>query len=41
MVSMRIVPPLDRGTTWIEIAAAGPSAQVRATLQLSSQRPSR
>jgi hypothetical protein len=37
MVSMRIVPPLDRGTTWIEIAAAGPSAQVRATLQLSSQ----
>jgi hypothetical protein len=41
IVSMRIVPPLDRGTTWIEIAAAGPSAQVRATLQLSSQRPSR
>jgi hypothetical protein len=34
---MRIVPLLDRGTTWIEIATAGPSAQVRATLQLSSQ----
>ena len=41
MVSMRLIPPLDHGTTWIQIAAAGPSAQVRATLPLSSQRPSR
>ena len=37
MVSMRIVPPLDRGTAWIDIAAAGRSAEVRATLPLSSQ----
>ena len=36
-VWMRIVPPLDRGTAWIEISAAGRSAQVRATLPLSSQ----
>ena len=41
VVSMRIVPPLERGTTWIEIIATGPSAQVRATLPLSSPRPSR
>jgi hypothetical protein len=34
---MRIVPPLDRGTAWINIAAAGRSAEVRATLPLSSQ----
>ena len=33
----RIVPPLDRGTAWIQIAAAGRSAEVRATLPLSSQ----
>jgi len=37
MVSMRIIPPLDRGTAWIDIAAAGRSAEVRATLPLSSQ----
>ena len=37
VLSMRIVPPLDRGTTWIELSAAGRSAQVRATLPLSSQ----
>jgi hypothetical protein len=37
MVSMRIVPPLGRGTAWIDIAAAGRSAEVRATLPLSSQ----
>ena len=36
-VWLRIVPPLDRGTAWIEISAAGRSAQVRATLPLSSQ----
>jgi hypothetical protein len=34
---LRIVPPLDRGTAWIEISAAGQSAQVQATLPLSSQ----
>jgi hypothetical protein len=34
---LRIIPPLDRGTAWIEISAAGRSAQVRATLPLSSQ----
>ena len=37
VLSMRIVPPLDRGTAWIQIAAAGRSAEVRATLPLSSQ----
>ena len=36
-VWLRIIPPLDRGTAWIEISAAGRSAQVRATLPLSSQ----
>ena len=36
-VWLKIVPPLDRGTAWIEISAAGRSAQVRATLPLSSQ----
>ncbi len=36
-VWLRIVPPLDRGTAWIEISAAGRSAQVRATLPLSTQ----
>jgi hypothetical protein len=34
---LRIIPPLDRGTAWIEISAAGRAAQVRATLPLSSQ----
>ena len=34
---LRIIPPLNRGTAWIEISAAGRSAQVRATLPLSSQ----
>jgi hypothetical protein len=39
MVAMwlRIIPPLDRGTTWIEISATGRSAQVRATLPVTSQ----
>ena len=36
-VWLKIVPPLDRGTAWIEISAAGRSAQVRTTLPLSSQ----
>lgn len=34
---LEIVPPLDRGTAWIELSAAGRSAQVRATVPLSSQ----
>jgi hypothetical protein len=37
MAWLRIVPPLDRGTIWIEISAVGRSAQVRATLPLSSR----
>ena len=36
-VWLRIVPPLDRGTAWIEISGAGRSAQVRVTLPVSSQ----
>ena len=36
-VWLRIIPPLDRGTTWIQISATGRTAQVRATLPLSSQ----
>ena len=36
-VWLKIVPPLDQRTAWIEIHAAGRSAQVRATLPLSSQ----
>jgi hypothetical protein len=35
-VWLEIVPPLDYGTAWIEISAAGPSAQARVTLPLSS-----
>jgi hypothetical protein len=34
---LKIIPPLDRGTAWIEISLAGRSAQVRATLPLSPQ----
>ena len=37
MLSMRILPPLDRGTAWVEVVAAGRSAQVGATLPLQSQ----
>jgi hypothetical protein len=36
-VWLRVIPPLDQHTAWIEISAAGRSAQVRATLPLSSQ----
>jgi hypothetical protein len=36
-VWLRIIPPLDRGTAWIEISATGRSAQVRATLPVSPQ----
>ena len=32
---LRIIPPLNPGTAWIEISAAGQSAHVRATLPLS------
>jgi hypothetical protein len=34
---LEIVPPLERGTAWIEISATGLSAQARVTLPLSSQ----
>jgi len=34
MVALRIIPPLDRGTAWIDVAAAGRSAEIRATLPL-------
>jgi hypothetical protein len=33
---LKIIPPLDHGTAWIQIHAAGQSAHVRATLLLSS-----
>jgi hypothetical protein len=36
-VWLRIIPPLNRATAWIQISAAGRSAQVRATLPLSPQ----
>jgi hypothetical protein len=36
-VWLKIIPPLDHGTAWIEISAAGRSAQVRATLPLNSR----
>jgi hypothetical protein len=36
-VWLRIIPPLDRGTAWIEISATGRSAKVRATLPVSPQ----
>jgi hypothetical protein len=32
---LRVVPPLDHGTPWIDVVAAGPSAEVRARLPLS------
>jgi hypothetical protein len=32
---LRIVPPLDRGTAWIDVVATGRSAEVRARLPLS------
>ena len=38
MVALRIIPPLDRGTAWIDIAAAGRSAEIRATLPLRGVR---
>jgi hypothetical protein len=33
---LKIIPPLDHGTAWIQVHAAGQSAHVRATLLLSS-----
>ncbi|HYB46959.1 MAG TPA: hypothetical protein VED20_06300, partial [Streptosporangiaceae bacterium] len=34
MLSLRLVPPLTRSTAWIEVLAAGQSAEVRAKLPL-------
>jgi len=34
MMRLELVPPLSRATTWIEMLAAGPSGQIRATLPL-------
>lgn len=31
---VEVVPPLSRATAWIEVLAAGQSAEVRATLPL-------
>ena len=31
---LQVVPPLSRATAWIEMLAAGQSAQARATLPL-------
>jgi len=35
MLWLAIMPPLDRGTAWIDVVATGPSAEVRARLPLS------
>jgi hypothetical protein len=35
MLWLRVVPPLDHGTRWIDVVAAWPSAEVRARLPLS------
>jgi hypothetical protein len=37
----RVVPPLHPGTPWIDVVAAGPSAQIRARLPLSWKRSPR
>jgi len=37
---LEIIPPLDRGTAWIEVLVAGRSAQARVTLPLSPGAPS-
>jgi hypothetical protein len=37
VLRLAIVPPLDRGTIWIDLAVAGPSAEVRARLPLRWQ----
>ena len=34
MLWLEIVPPLDRGTAWIDVVATGPSAEVRVRLPL-------
>ncbi|MGO8893364.1 MAG: hypothetical protein ACLQB1_27315 [Streptosporangiaceae bacterium] len=34
MLWLRVVPPLDHGTPWIDVVAAGQSAEVRARLPL-------
>ena len=35
MLWLEVMPPLDRGTAWIEVVATGSSAEVRARLPLS------
>ena len=35
MLWLAVMPPLDRGTAWIDVVATGSSAEVRATLPLS------
>jgi len=34
MLWLAIIPPLDRGTAWIDVVATGPSAEVRVRLPL-------
>ena len=34
VLKLQLVPPLTRSTAWIEVLAAGPSAQVRVQLPL-------
>ncbi len=34
---LKVVPPLSRASSWIEVLTAGQSAEVRATLSLSWQ----
>ncbi len=34
---LEVIPPLSRATAWIEVLAAGPSSQARATLPLRWQ----
>ncbi len=38
MLWLRVVPPLDHGTPWIDVVAAGQSAEARARLPLSWKR---
>ena len=35
MLWLAVMPPLDRGTAWIDVVATGSSAEVRARLPLS------
>lgn len=38
MLWLRVVPPLEHGTPWIDVVAAGQSAEVRARVPLSWKR---